>query len=206
MTPAEAVQILTMAAAFDRRTIGESDARAWAAALHDVPCDPDARAAVARHFAESTDWFTPAHLKSVRHRIRAERLGDTPPLYEPPPGDETGAEYIARRRAQLDAIAAGRIPRPNPALEAGPSDRLRAALKRVGEMPDHIRQQITADTGGRYGARKAGFPELAVPCPRHDCRAQRHMPCKRPSGRELREHTHHQRQTAYADLLAQETA
>jgi hypothetical protein len=206
VTPAEAVELLTLAAAFDRRTVGEADARAWAAALHDVPLDQDARAAVARHHAESTAWFTPAHLRSIRHRIRAERLGDTPPAYEPPAGPETGAEYVTRRRQQLAAIAAGEIPRPAVALDAAPSDRLRAALARVGEMPDHIRHEITESTGGRIGAGKARFPELAVPCPRPDCRAQRHMPCKRPSGRELREHTHDQRQAAYAALLARESA
>lgn len=204
MTPADATELLMLAAAFDRRTVGETDARAWAAALNNIPLDDDARASVARHFAESTEWFTPAHLRSIRHRIRAERLGDTPPPYDPPAALETGAEYVANRRRQLADIAAGQIPRPSAALPAAASDRLKAALAQVGEMPDRIRTEITEATGGRIGRGKDLMPELAVPCPRHDCRALRHMPCKRPSGRELREHTHHQRQNAYAAALTEQ--
>lgn len=206
MNTADAAELLTLAAAFDRRTIGEADAHAWAAALHDTPLDDDTRAAVARHYAETSDWLTPAHVRTNRHRIRAERLGDTPPIYEPPAYDETGEQYVLRRRQQLAAIADGRIPRPAPALPAAPSDRLKATLARVGEMPDHIRQQITDDTGGKYGRAKANFPELAVDCPRPDCRAHRHEPCKRPSGKELRDHTHHQRQEAYAAALRREAS
>jgi hypothetical protein len=206
VTPAEAAELLSLAAAFDRRTVGKADAMAWAAALHDMPLDPDARAAVARHFAESTAWLTPAHIRSIRHRIRAERLGDTPPAYEPGPGDETGAEYVARRRAQLRAIGDGReTALPIGALTGGPAPevaaRLRGMLARVGEMPDHIRQQITETTGGQYGALKARMPELAVDCPRANCRAHRGRPCRTPRGREMRNHTHDQRQAAYTAAL-----
>lgn len=182
---------------------------AWHDVLHPHRLD-DARQAAAQ-LAARQPFIAPGEIVTEIRRIRDQRIGNTPPAYLPPDHDETGAEYTARRRAQLAAIGDGREqPTPIGALTGGPApdvaERLRHMLARVGEMPDHIRQQITADTGGRYGARKAGFPELAVPCPRPDCRAQRHMPCKRPSGRELREHTHHQRQTAYADLLARETA
>ncbi|MFK0297225.1 hypothetical protein ACIQU6_43090, partial [Streptomyces sp. NPDC090442] len=47
MTPADAAELLSLCAAFDRRTIGEADAHAWARALHDVPLDEDTRTAVA---------------------------------------------------------------------------------------------------------------------------------------------------------------
>ena len=42
MTPSEAAQLLGHCAAFDNRTVGKVDARAWAAALHDLPFDEDA--------------------------------------------------------------------------------------------------------------------------------------------------------------------
>lgn len=211
MTPADAAELLALAAAFDRRTVGQADAMAWGAALHDMPLDPDARAAVARHFSESTEWLTPAHVRSIRHRIRAERLGDTPPAYEPPAEPETGAEYIANRRKQLRAIGDGtETPLSIGALTGGPApevaERLRHMLARVGEMPAHIREQITEDTGGRIGAIKAAHPELAVECPRADCRAHRGRPCHTPRGREMRAHTHDQRQQAYAAALAQQDA
>lgn len=108
MTPADAAELLTLAAAFDRRTVGEADARAWAAALNAVPLDDDARAAVARHYAETDRWLTPAHVLQQRAKIRRDRLDRANVLYEGTPG-ETGAESIARRRQLLAAVADGRI-------------------------------------------------------------------------------------------------
>lgn len=211
MTPADAAELLALAAAFDRRTVGQADAMAWGAALHDVPLDDDARAAVAAHFSESTEWLTPAHIRAIRRRMRDARIGDQPPAYLPPVEGETGAEYVVRRRKQLAAIGDGREkPLPIGALAGGPSpevaERLRHMLGRVGEMPPEIRTQIAADTGGRIGAARTAHPELAVQCPRADCRALRGRPCHTPRGREMRGHTHDQRQQAYAAALTQESA
>jgi hypothetical protein len=170
----------------------------------------DARQAAA-NLAGRQPFVSPGEIATEIRRIRDARIGDTPPAYLPPAGDETGAEYVARRRAQLAAIGDGREqPVPIGALTGGPAPdvaaRLRHMLARVGEMPDHIRTEITEATGGQYGAVKARFPELAVPCPHPKCRALRHMPCKTERGRERRESTHDQRQAAYAALLARESA
>jgi hypothetical protein len=72
MTPSEAAEILTVAAAFDSRTVGESDAIAWSLALAHL--DPDAcRRAVITHYASETDRVMPAHIR----RLVATRTGPT---------------------------------------------------------------------------------------------------------------------------------
>lgn len=193
MTLAEAAELLTLAAAFDRRTVGEADARAWAAALHDVPLDLDARAAVARHFAESTEWFTPAHARSMRHRIRAERLAGGTPLYEPPVRDETGAQYVARRRAQLAAIADGREQPVYLALPAGTrAERDAEAARRLralgGYMPRSVADQLAVyrpRRAEREHLAVAGLPDpLDVDCPYEQCRRPAGQPCRLARGRD----------------------
>lgn len=168
----------------------------------------DARAAAAQ-LAARQPFISPGELVPEIRRIRDARIGDQAPAYLPPINGETGAEYIARRRAQLAAIGDGRErPVPIGALRGGPApevaERLRHMLARVGEMPDRIREQITADTAGQYGAAKAAHPELAVDCPRANCRARRHQPCRTPRGREMRTHTHDQRQQAYTAALTEQ--
>ncbi|MGW4602709.1 hypothetical protein ACWENS_05465 [Streptomyces sp. NPDC004532] len=108
MNAADAAELLTLAAAFDRRTIGEADARAWAAALNAIPLDDDTRAAVARHYAESSDWITPAHVVQQRRKLRAVRIETANVLDDGRP-DETPAEFLARRRATLRAIGDGHM-------------------------------------------------------------------------------------------------
>ncbi|TFV32274.1 hypothetical protein E4K10_18075 [Streptomyces sp. T1317-0309] len=109
MTPADATELLALAAAFDRRTVGEADARAWAAALHAIPLDNDTREAVARHYSESSDWITPAHVRQQRQKIRNDRIATANVLDDGRP-DETPAEFLARRRAALRAIGDGHMP------------------------------------------------------------------------------------------------
>lgn len=198
MNTADAAELLTLAAAFDRRTIGEADARAWAAALHAVPLDHDTRAAVARHYAETREWLTPAHVTSTRARIRAERLArHTDPIPAADPDDP--AAYRAALLGDRAAVATGQAPPTEyRALTTGdPAPNVAAFIAdhRPGQMPPALRADL-AQQG--IGTRRVRFPELAVPCPRVSCRARRHMPCKRPSGVELRNHTHPQRQDAYA--------
>jgi hypothetical protein len=84
MTPAEAGVLLAGISHFDNRKPGtpeEADRTAtlWAQALHDVSL-PDAGQAVTQHFATSTDYLMPAHIRAAVKRIRAKRLEDHPPL------------------------------------------------------------------------------------------------------------------------------
>jgi len=181
VTPSEAAQLLGHCAAFDNRTVGKVDARAWAAALHDVPFDADAVAAVAAFYGTPPKdpsqklWIQPHHVRTLRTKIRNARLENF--QYEPLP-DETTAEYLARYRGQVQAIASGRIAAPSgrPALEGGPSREFMAELEARGwdgnrTVPDEDDEPAAEliDTVRRTGP-------LGVVCPM--CAAEIGFPCK----------------------------
>jgi hypothetical protein len=76
----ETARVLAKAQAFDRRTIGEADIRAWHEALSDVDYT-DALQAVTAHYRDTTDWLMPAHIRALaaravheRHRLEREQL------------------------------------------------------------------------------------------------------------------------------------
>jgi hypothetical protein len=187
----EAAELLARASAFDNRTIGEADATAWAAALHDLPLDNDTLNAVARYYSAPTQqgetgrrWVEPHHVRTWRTKIRGERLGETIPAYEPTNPGETGSDFIARRRAQLGAIADGRLqPIPVQQLTGGPHPQVARELAAIGRpipdedddrpyMPEDFREQV---------GMTARPPELRIPCP--NCKALARQPCKTPHGR-----------------------
>jgi hypothetical protein len=66
MTHGDAARLLALAQTFDRRTVGETDAAAWADALHDLPVDECAEA-IRLHYRETDAWLMPAH---VRQRVK----------------------------------------------------------------------------------------------------------------------------------------
>jgi hypothetical protein len=105
MSPAEAAVLLAGIAVFDNRKPGspeeaERTATLWAQALHDVPL-ADAGRAVTEHFATSSEYLMPAHIRAAVKRIRNKRIADHPPL-TPPPGlsdvEELAWLGAARRR------------------------------------------------------------------------------------------------------------
>jgi hypothetical protein len=57
---------------------------------------------VTQHFATSTEYLMPAHIRAAVKRIRAKRLEDHPPL-TPPPGlpGESDADLVTRQLAWL---------------------------------------------------------------------------------------------------------
>jgi hypothetical protein len=69
MTLDETIDLLTTCAAYDRRTIGKTDAVAWHAVVGDLPFD-QAQKAVFAHYGESTEWIMPAH---VRTRVKRQQ-------------------------------------------------------------------------------------------------------------------------------------
>lgn len=194
MNPSEAAQLLAHCAAFDNRTVGKADSRAWAAALNDLPLDNDTLAAVARFYGTPSDkpgerlWIQPHNVRAHRQAIRKGRLGETMPAYEPPLELETGAEFIRRRREQLDAVAAGL--RPGAAvgeLTGGPAPevaRRLAALGRVGRTvsdltPEELATEVALEEGeppvsGEVAAVHRPGP-LGVECP--NCKAAIGRPC-----------------------------
>lgn len=201
MTPSEAATLLGHIAAFDRRTIGEVDARAWSAALHDTPLDRDTLNAVARYFAtppekpDARRWLEPHHVRTLRAEIRAERIPDGAFTYPALGRDETGAEFVQRRRAQIQAIADGRLQaEPIREIAGGPHPNVAGALADIGRMPVHIRAEL-AEAG--IGAKRGHWPELAIPCPLHACRALANRPCQTSKGRRMTQGTHPSRRDAW---------
>lgn len=73
MNHAQVATILALAATRDRRTVGETDVRAWHQDIGDLEF-ADARDAVSAHFRESTEYLMPAHVRRLATEIRRERL------------------------------------------------------------------------------------------------------------------------------------
>jgi len=72
MNRTEIALLLGAIAARDSRTTGEADVLAWLEDLGDLEF-ADARAAVSRHFRDSTDRIMPAHIRRIARIIRDER-------------------------------------------------------------------------------------------------------------------------------------
>lgn len=71
MTRDELINVLSIAAAYDGRTLGESDIAAWGDAAERGRWSYQlAQDAVKAHYAESHEWIMPAH---VTRRLRAHR-------------------------------------------------------------------------------------------------------------------------------------
>lgn len=186
MNPREAAELLGHCAMFDNRKPSQGAAIAWAAALHDMPLDDDAKAAVAAYYSTSPKdpdaklWILPHHVRTLRSKIRSARLENF--QYEPRP-DETVGEYLARYRGQVQAIASGRAAAPAErlALEGGPSQEFMRELEAHGwegnrTVPGSDEEAAEAeliDTVRRSGP-------LGVQCPA--CGAAMGRPCKTPGG------------------------
>lgn len=90
MTPSEVARVLTKAAAYDSRTIGEADVLAWHEVLSEVDL-ADGLAAVALHYAEHTERLMPAHVRRIANQLAKDRHR---------------VEREARQRAAVEAAAA----------------------------------------------------------------------------------------------------
>ncbi len=117
MTPSECAELLALAAAFDNRSIGEENARAWAAALEPTVTLGDARQIVVDHYASTRDWIMPADVNTASARLRRARL-ERADVVDPPDGLETPS-FLAWRRAYQRAIGDG--------LAAGEADAVACA-------------------------------------------------------------------------------
>jgi hypothetical protein len=180
MNEYEAAELLGHCAAFDNRKPSIAARVAWAAALHNIPLDDDARNAVAAYYTtppkdpDTKLWILPHHVRTLRTKIRNARLENF--QYEPRP-DETTAEYLARYRGQVQAIASGRVPAPSGrlALTGGPTTGFMTELEARGwegtrTVPDDDQPTtVLADSVRRAGP-------LGITCP--DCRAEIGFPCK----------------------------
>lgn len=74
MNLSETADLLTAMSAFDRRTIGDGDVIAWQSILPDASFE-DCLEAVKQHYAESTEWMMPAHVRrSVRDMVSQREM------------------------------------------------------------------------------------------------------------------------------------
>lgn len=100
MTRAECARLLALCAAFDRRTVGETDVYAWQSVLEDITFD-DGIAAVKAHYAERRDWIMPADIRGWQR-----------PPEDLPDGPECAHGYRSERhcpmcrRASMRAVEA----------------------------------------------------------------------------------------------------
>jgi hypothetical protein len=182
MNPREAAELLGHCAAFDNRKPSQGAALAWSAALHDVPLDADAKAAVASYYTtapkdpEGKLWILPHHVRTLRSKLRSARLENF--QYEPLP-DETPAEFLARYKGQVQAIASGRVAAPTgqPALEGGPSREFMRELEARGwEGNRTVDDETPAEVELIDSVRRSG--PLGIECPA--CQAAIGKPCKAP--------------------------
>jgi hypothetical protein len=104
MTPDEVLDLLTLIAVRDNRTVGKTTAIVWHEDIGDLAF-ADCREAVARHFRESTDWLMPATVRRLVKQLRTRRLEGF--QYVPVEGDDNTAVYLASLRAQREAVADG---------------------------------------------------------------------------------------------------
>ncbi|MFJ6667461.1 hypothetical protein [Streptomyces sp. NPDC091383] len=184
MNAKEAAELLAHCSGFDNRQPSVAAAVAWASALHDLPLDADAKAAVAAYYTtppkdpDAKLWILPHHVRTLRSKIRSARLENF--QYEPISG-ETTAEYLVRLRGQTQAIASGRVAPPTSrlALEGGPSAAFMRELEARGwqgnrTVPDEDETVVVElDSVRRSGP-------LGVQCPA--CGAAIGRPCKTPGG------------------------
>lgn len=190
MTPDDAKQLLARCAAFDNRQPSIIAAQAWAAALHDIPADPDAFAAIARYYGTPPKnpgdrlWIQPHDVRTLRQTIRDQRLEGF--VYEPTSSNETPGQYLANLRAQREAVASGHRP-ANPAaaaLEGGPHPSVAAILSGVA--------RTVPTTEPTTPEPDPDASPLSIPCPTCGARLGHH--CRWGNGR--RRPTHGTRKRA----------
>ncbi|CRK59046.1 hypothetical protein [Alloactinosynnema sp. L-07] len=171
MTEDEVIDLLTLVAAGDRRTVGHADVEVWLGVAEDDGWTfPRARRALREHRRTSTDWVTPAHLcahiTAARKTARSKFTEDVcPPQYL---ADDPRAE-IAWRRQRADRWT-------EHALDVWAD---------TGTVPDDLPQRaehgetMRPELGGavarlarRFGITGAGKPQPADPNQHAEARAE----------------------------------
>lgn len=176
LTRDQVIDLLTCAAAYDRRTIGEADVAAWTLAIGDLPFG-DAQAAIVAHYSETTDWLMPAHVRTRVKRARELNLARHP-IPELPADPDDPAAYRAELRAAVTQLAAGMQPPRVAAIGSGrpPTDE----YSRARGLDHHPH---------RLAAKK-------VVCPWPACRAPIGSACVNAAGRRLDQPAHDARLVA----------
>lgn len=153
MTIEETIDLLTIAAGFDRRNIGEADSVAWHLALADVAY-PDAQAAVVAHYRESREFIMPADVWTRVKAVRRERLAR-----EVAPAPDADPDSPARYRAALAGIVkrigdgfATRLAIAGPVREGPPPQAFTDAKEALPKPP--TKQEIAAQQAAESRAER----------------------------------------------------
>ena len=100
------IDLLSVAAAYDRRTIGEADILAWSEAARRATWDArKAVDAIHEHYAQTSKWIMPGHItEQIRIRSRQPApAGEVLQLNPAPPATaERRAEVMAAVRMLAD--------------------------------------------------------------------------------------------------------
>ena len=132
MTPADAAEVLALAAAFDNRSVGEANALAWSAAVDERVSVADAKRIVTEHYARTREWVMPSDVNAASAILRRTRL-DRMATPEPPetlngdPGLELTWQRAYRRaigdghdESMADLIACRTVGTFRPQIAAAP--------------------------------------------------------------------------------------
>jgi hypothetical protein len=106
MNHADALEVLAVAAAFDRRTVGESDGMAWSVALPNTDMQ-QAKDAVIQHYTRTDAWVMPSHILAIVAEVNRERERILPPVTPPRDLADEPAREIEWKRIWGDAVIAG---------------------------------------------------------------------------------------------------
>lgn len=171
MTPDETVDLLTVAAAFDQRTVGEGDAMAWHAVVGDLDFT-DAKQAVIAHYTDTAERVMPAHVRTRVRALRRDRLARE--VVPAPPHeitDEPG-RYQALLQAKVKQIADGKqvhlaighLPSETPPPVAEVRKALGPAILPAERHlpPEEIARRQAAESRAQRGAPR-DVPEQAAP-------------------------------------------
>ena len=135
MTPSQVAVLLGMCAAYDSRTVGESDVVAWHAILDKYHL-ADAREAVIEHYTRSRDRIMPADVVAAARKARSDRVMRRMQDIDLELDDDTPqSDVFARRR--LLALAADpewSPPEPGSGFDIAPGVRVRSMRPAYREL------------------------------------------------------------------------
>lgn len=183
----EVKALLTFAALYDRRPVGDADVVAWLPLMMDISFE-DGQTAIMQHHQETRDWLTPHDVIRRVQAHRNRRIADSDFAYVPSDPDEPPEAYLPRLRAQLAAVADGQpLPIQAQALKARPMKELISGMSRTATLPKEIKEKLAPRR----------HPALAVTCP--GCRTRAGDVCRSGvSGNPLGQRVHPSRIDAWA--------
>ena len=114
MTTDEVIDLLTLMASFDRRTVGEADVAAWTLAVGDLAYR-DSQEAVVRHYREHREFLMPADARALVKSIRSDRVARA--VIPAPAPDLDPRAYKAALAESVRRAADGELP-PAPVVPA----------------------------------------------------------------------------------------